>query len=348
MASISSWCVLLTLSACWAAPVPTTLPSTMLAAKDTGSTPCVKPVHGQTSGSFDCVQTSTSTVPKPIIFQALVRVNVSSVNPSDVDMVEGRLGKIMGTLGVDFAGEVVAVGPLCSKLKVGDAVWGATLHAYAEYAIVVCALTSKLGDVSPRHVGTLPEVSMTSAQALKKAGAPWDPSKNVTVVITSGSGGTGFVAIQLAKSYGAAKVITATGGPANIAFLKSIGADVVVDYHQADVFSTLANNSVDVVYDNYGAPGTADKAMPSLRSGGVFVFLPGKGGSLSKHPKQGVKQINYGLMIPSASLLDELLVLYNAGKLKPHIQNSYPLTNVSGAFAESAAGHVVGKLQITM
>ena len=138
------------------------------------------------------------------------------------------------------------------------------------------------------------------------------------------------------------------GNPANVALLKSLGADIVVNYHEHDLFSTLANNSVDVVYDNYGAPGTADKAMAALKPGGVFIFLPGKGGSLSKKPKQGVKQINYGIMVPSASLLDELLVLYKANKLKAHVQRSYPLTNVSGAFMESAMGHVVGKLAIEM
>jgi NADPH:quinone reductase-like Zn-dependent oxidoreductase len=353
----SSVCLLLLLAiGTFGAPVPARqllggtsgqLPTTMLAAKDSGASACVRPVHGQ-GGNFDCVETSTVNVPKPLPGTAIVRMNTSSVNPSDVDIVEGKFGKLFGTLGADFSGIVVAVGPFCSKFQVGDAVWGATKGAYAEYAIVVCVITSKLGDVSPRDVGTLPEVSMTSAQALKKAGAPWDPKKNVTVVITSGSGGTGFVAVQLAKAYGAGTVITATGGQANIDFLKSIGADIVVDYHQQELFSTLANNSVDVVYDNYGAAGTADKAMPSLKAGGVFIFLPGKGAALSKHPKEGVKQINYGIMVPSASLLDELLQLYKTDKLKPHVQRSYPLTNVSGAFTESAAGHVLGKLAIVM
>jgi len=345
--------LLLTISACWAMPArdlsaAPSLPSTMLAARDSGSSPCVKPTHN-TTGSFSCVETSTVSVPKPFIGTALVRMNVSSVNPSDVAIVEGRIGKFFGTLGADFAGTVVSVGPLCSKLKPGDAVWGYTKGSYAEYAIVYCIVTGKLGDVSPRDVGTLPEVGMTSAEALKKAGAPWDPSKNVTVVITSGSGGTGFAAIQLAKAYGATTVITATGGSANIELLKSIGADIVVDYHKQDIFSTLANNSVDVVFDNYGAVGTADKAMPSLNSdGGVFILLKTpKGGAVSKHPKEGVKQ-HSTFCLPSASALDELLGFYKNGKLKPHVSNSYPLTNVSGAFAESAAGHVVGKLAIVM
>mmetsp|Transcript_24973 Transcript_24973/g.50184 ORF Transcript_24973/g.50184 Transcript_24973/m.50184 type:complete len:133 (-) Transcript_24973:181-579(-) len=114
------------------------------------------------------------------------------------------------------------------------------------------------------------------------------------------------------------------------------------------VFTPLANNSVDVVYDNYGAPGTADRAMATLKPGGTFIFLPGKGGSISKHPKPGVVQINYGLMVPSVKVLDELVGLHQSGALRPHVQATFPLTNVSGAFTLSAAGHVVGKLAITM
>ena len=88
--------------------------------------------------------------------------------------------------------------------------------------------------------------------------------------------------------------------------------------------------------------------MASLKPNGTFIFLPGKGGAVTKHPKPGVKQINYGLMIPSVATLDELLVMYRAGALKPRVQAAYPLANVSGAFAVSAAGHVVGKLAIAM
>jgi len=319
------------------------LPSTMLRAHVHGTVKCDKATR-----QFGCLDVDTVRVPTPLFGQALVRVNVSSVNPSDVDIAEGKLGRFFGTLGADFAGTVVAVGPICAKLKVGDAVWGVTKGAYAEYAIVICALTSKLGDTDPRAVGTLPEVSLTSAQALKKTGAPWDQARNLTVVVTSGSGGTGFVALQLAKAYGAGVVVTATGSAANAAFCKSMGADVVVNYHEADLWSTLANNSVDVVYDNYGAPGTADKAMAALKPTGTFIFLPGKGGKLSQHPKPGVKQINYGLMVPSAKLLDELLALHRSGKLKAHVESGYNLKNVSDAFALSASGHVVGKLAIHM
>jgi NADPH-dependent curcumin reductase CurA len=68
-------------------------------------------------------------------------------------------------------------------------------------------------------------------------------------------------------------VITSTSGADNIAFCKSMGADVVTDYKQVEIFSTLANNSVDVVYDNYGAKGTADLAMRVSSSDIVTTWL---------------------------------------------------------------------------
>merc|ERR1711871_425067 len=326
-----------------ALPVLDDIPQTMLAARSNST--CQK--HGDFAS---CIEVVTVKTPKPMIGEALVRMSTSSVNPSDCDIVEGLAGRLIGTrLGVDFAGEVVSKGALCSNLQVGDKVRGATLGAFAEYAIVYCAITGKLGDsVSPAAVGTLPEVSMTSAEALKKTGAPWGKAKNYTVVITSGSGGTGFVGVQLAKAYGAGKVITATSGAANIDFVKSIGADVVIDFKEQDIFSALQNDTVDIVYDNFGAAGTADRAMPKLKAGGVFVFLPGKDGALSKHPKPGVKQINYGLMVPSARTLDEMLALYQSGALKAHVQATYPLSNISAAYQASASGTVVGKVAVSL
>ena len=199
-------------------------PTTMLAARASTIKPCTAATN------FDCIKLVNISVPSPGPHEAIVRVNVSSVNPSDVD-VEENLGRLFGTLGVDVAGVVVEKGEKCDNLEIGDKVWSYTKGAYAQYAFVICAITGKLGDVEPRDIGTLGEVGTTSSQALRKTGAPWDAAKNLTVVITSGSGGTGFVGIQLAKAYGAGKIITACSA-ANIPFVKSLGADVAVDYHQ--------------------------------------------------------------------------------------------------------------------
>jgi len=196
------------------------------------------------------------------------------------------------------------------------------------------------------EAATLPLTALTDYQALKKAGSPWTGKKNLTVVITSGSGGTGVAAIQLAKAYGATRIITASS-PSHTALLKQLGATDVIDYHKSTIWKELAEDSVDVVYDNYGAPGTADEAMPSLRSGGAFVFLPGKGGDISKHPKAGVKQINYGLCDSSKHEdLDALKAIVDGGNLKAVVQQTFNLDDIVKALDTSFAGHVVGKLAI--
>ena len=83
-----------------------------------------------------------------------------------------------------------------------------------------------------------------------------------------------------AKAYGAKNIIAA-GGPKSLDLMKQWGATTVVDYHKESVFDAAGgNDTVDVVFDNHGAPGTADKAMPVIRAGGVFIFLPGLGGSI--------------------------------------------------------------------
>ena len=125
----------------------------------------------------------------------------------------------------------------------------------------------------------MPEVGLTSLFSLKRTasepgsplpqGSPWPSKSNLTVLITAGAGGTGSIGIQLAKAWGASHIATAASGDASIQFVRSLGATYVTDYKKVDIFDSLPGDSVDVVYDNYGAEGTADKAMRVLRSGGT-------------------------------------------------------------------------------
>lgn len=119
------------------------------------------------------------------------------------------------------------------RFKPGDAVWGWSVGTFQEefYAIGdAIGLAPKGPGLDLAAIGTLPEVGATSAECLKQTGAPWDRTRNLTVMITSGSGGTGFTGVQLAKVYGAGVIATATSGAENIAFCKSLGADIVTDY----------------------------------------------------------------------------------------------------------------------
>jgi alcohol dehydrogenase len=277
----------------------------------------------------------------------LVAVKGASVNPIDVDFVE--MGVSRGTLGMDGAGVVAAVNG-CANFKVGDEVWtvGIKSGSFAEYAVIPCnAAGLKPKTLSFVDAGTIPMVGATSLRCLQDGLGM--PLTNLTVVVTSGQGGTGFIGVQLAKALGASKVVTAATG-AGIDVMKKLGADVVIDYHKQELFDALEDDSVDVVYDNFGRPGTADKAMHAIRKGGVFMILPGGNkGQPSAHPKAGVRQVaNCRTKNLDPEALNALAQLFDAGKLLPHTMSpTYSLSEVAQAFTRLLSPGVVGKVAIT-
>jgi len=319
------------------AEIAAPLPSQMKAVLASG-TPCESgpgPYH------WTCISEKTVDVPHPGAGQMLVAMKGASVNLITVELVEPLCkslpspcwnGTVSGSTG---SGVVVKMGEgnACDGFVVGDEVWMLG-GQYAEYAIVPCNATGlglKPKNLSFVDAGTIPLVGATSLQCLQAANMSLT---NLTVVVTRGNGGTGFMGIQLAKALGASRVITAATGR-GIDVMKNAGADVVIDYHKEDLFDVLGFDSVDVVFDNFGLPGTADKAMTAIRSGGVFMILSGgNDGKASDHPKSGVRQV------PSCQTkevgteeLDTLAKLFDAGKLQPPREtHTYGLCEVAQAF----------------
>lgn len=188
----------------------------------------------------DCVDIDTVDRPTDKRGFVVIQVNASSVNPSDVDGVES--GSCANGCGADVAGTVVSC-PGCASLKVGDEVWGLGLKTYAEYASAPeIGLGLRPKSLTFAEAGSIPQVGMTSYVCLKRtglgtppgtpmpAGNPWT-KENITVVVTAGSGGTGFMGIELAKVWGATNIITASTGE-GIAFCYGLGATLVVDYNE--------------------------------------------------------------------------------------------------------------------
>ena len=112
------------------------------------------------------------------------------------------------------------------------------------------------------------------------------------------------------------------------------------------------DNSVDAVFDNYGGNGTADRAMRALRAGGTYLLLPhGNGqGALSKHPKPGVRQIDFGDVDNARhDTLDQLAAFFDKGALRidaggvPGVQRAFGFDDAAQAYATVAAGEVLGK-----
>jgi len=296
---------------------------------------------------WSCVSEKTVEVPSPSEGQVLLAMHGSSVNPINVDFVEPHcateIGCSDGTMGNDGAGTVVASS--CADFKVGDEVWGGIHGAYAQYAIADCkGIGLKPTNLDFISAGTMGVVGGTARQCLLAAGLV---KPNLTVVITSGQGGTGFMAVQMAKAMGATRVITSATGD-GIDFVKALGADVVVDYHQQEIAVALENDSVDVVFDNLGVPGTADKIMHAIRPGGTFlVLMGGNGGNISDHPKEGVNQVYFGFATFGTPELDYMKGEFEAGTLTARVmQPVYTLSEVPEAFTRLRSHGVLGKIAI--
>ena len=327
-------------------------PSTMRAVRKTGLAGCGPP-------SFGCVVVSGST-PVPVAGHREVLINVSSsgVNPDELTVLS--LPAVHYTLGIDVAGVVAALGPGCTRLKVGDMVWAAGIKGgMAEFAVRPEATVGVVpAGVDMVAAGTLPTVAMTSFGALRSAGAPWTPSlsrsrhrggdRELTVLVTAGTGGTGYTAVQLAKAQGATRVITAATGT-GIAFAKSIGADVVVDYTKGSVYDAAPNGSVDVVISNHKSNSTAERAMAKLRNpGGIYVTLDGD--TTSEVPV-GITQIDYDLFDPKEAArfveyLDAIGSLIAEGAVRTEVQQVYGFDQVKAALNVEAKGGVLSKLAV--
>ena len=176
------------------------------------------------------------------------------------------------------------------------------------------------------------------------------PLKGKTVLILGGTGGTGSVAVQLAKNvYGAAKVIT-TASAANFEFLKKLGADQAIDYQEDKWWEGLQNGTIHAIFDTVGQEGTGPLATAMLAQDGVFITIAHKGPAvgLDANPKPNTVQIYHKLSKDNAVKdLDILKSWVDNGKLMATVSNIYPLEELPAAWTESDAGHVQGKLAVT-
>ena len=167
-----------------------------------------------------------------------------------------------------------------------------------------------------------------------------------TVFISGGAGGTGHLAIQLAKWIGA-KVITTTSTH-NIDFVRDLGADVVIDYTQQSFVEIIKD--VDVALDTIGGD-VLRQAFRVVKRGGTIVSLPGHAGVKAigdqLAPQYGVTFV-FTPVHPSGEQLAAMAPLFDAGHLNVYIDAAFPLRDVAQAHKLSEGGHVCGKLVLTV
>lgn len=319
----------------------------------------MKAVVYEKYGPPDVLEMKEIEKPLPKEDEVLVKIHASSVNSWDWDRLTGRpyLYRLLSgirkpklqILGADVAGTVEAIGQKIRHFKVGDEVFGdlseGNWGGFAEYT---CAKENQL-IVKPSFIGmkqaaAIPQAGTMALQALREK----QNLKGRKVLMNGGGGAVGSFAIQLAKFYGAE--VTAVDTGSKFDFMKSLGADHVIDYKKEN----FTENGVkyDLIVDVVANQGIYDYKR-ALSKEGSYVLIGGKiptalqvglmGLMISK--KQGKK---IGILgIKTNQGLSDIIKLIESGNLKVVIDKSFPLKNAAEAIRYLGEGHVKGKVVIT-
>jgi NADPH:quinone reductase-like Zn-dependent oxidoreductase len=198
-------------------------------------------------------QMKLEDLPRPPIRsdEALVRIRAAGVNPVDWKIREGQLKNVFRssfplTLGQDFAGDILEAGAYLRGFKAGDQVFGFASGTYAEFATLTAPeLVRMPGSVDYVTAASMPTAGLTAYQLIFDV---VKAAKNLRVLIHGAAGGVGSFAVQLARSRNAR--VFATASAQDVAYLKSIGAEQVVDY-QSERFENRLQD-MDAVVDLVG------------------------------------------------------------------------------------------------
>ena len=326
----------------------------------------MKAAYIQRYGNINDVQLGEQSKPTLTENAVLVKVHAASINPLDLRVLEGEFKTILPVqfpfiLGNDFAGIVVEVGANVIQFKVGDNVYAKTdlNGAFAEYTVVKqSSLALKPDNISMELAASLPLVSLTAWQALVEIANVQAGQK---VLIHTGSGGVGSIAIQLAKHLGA--IVATTTSSKNIAWVKALGADIIIDYKTTDFEQELKD--YDVVLDTQGG-NILEKSFNVLKRGGRIVSISGPPDrnlaeainanwllkciipllSWSIRHKAKKRGITYSFLFmqPNGQQLSKISKLVESGKINPIVDKTYELSEIKDAFQYVNTGRAKGKV----
>ncbi|MCZ8539824.1 NADP-dependent oxidoreductase [Psychrobacillus psychrodurans] len=286
--------------------------------------------------------------PTPKEKQVIVKLHATSINPIDWKLREGYLKAMMPfefpiILGWDVAGMVEEVGEHVQDFKVGDRVFArpetTNRGTYSEYTIVDTHLLAKIPDnISFEEAACVPLACLTAWQCLFDFG---NIQKGDKVLIHAGAGGVGTFAIQLAKNVGA--YVAATAGKHNVDFLKSLGADEVIDYKKQDFEKVLTE--FDFVLDSLGGE-NQEKSFTVLKEGGKLASIVSEPNQ-EKAKQKNIKSGNVWL-VPNGQQLEKIANLLGQNKLRVIIGHKFPFSEegIKEAHALSESHHAKGKIVI--
>lgn len=278
--------------------------------------------------------------PQPAAGEVLVRVEATAINPVDWKLREGRFPNLAlpFTPGGDFCGTVEAVGEGVKGFQKGDSVYGVapgSLGADAEFvAVPLSNMSLKPRTLGPVEAASVPLAGMTAWQGLFEHGrlAPGQ-----TVLILGASGGVGSFAVQLAKLHGATVIGTASSR--NVARVRRLGADRVIDYRKEKVEETV--KGVDLVLDLVGGE-LQKRAMSCLKDGGRLVSAVQPPDEASAKAS-GISALMFR-MKPDAQQLRELAAKLEGGELTAEVAKILPLEKAAEAEELNRRGEIDGKI----
>ncbi|MPR36972.1 NAD(P)-dependent alcohol dehydrogenase [Salmonirosea aquatica] len=312
-------------------------------------------------GSTDVFQFKTVAMPQPKPDEVMVKVIATTATTADAMMRTGKpyfarlflgLTKPKNPIpGTGFAGYIEQVGEGVRDFRVGDAVFGLTtlgFGANAEFLTIreTGVILPKPANLDFAEAASYGDGHLTSFNFLKQVAKV---SAGHRVLINGASGSLGTSAIQLAKYFGAE--VTAVCSGKNAGLVKSLGADVVIDYTKADF--TQSDQTFDFIFDTIGRS-SFRKCKPILKKNGVYLSPVMKlsllvqmmltklsGGKKAKFEATG---LNPDPVL--RTLLSQVLCIHQAGKLKTIIDRQFPLAKLADAHAYIDSGHKVGNVVI--
>jgi NADPH2:quinone reductase len=313
-------------------------------------------------GEHDALTYEDIPVPEPGEGQARVKIEATGVNFVDVYQRKGMYKPALPfTLGQEAAGIVDAVGANVSEVKVGDRVaYTSVLGSYAEYAVVPAwRLVPIPNGITSEQAAAVLLQGMT-AHYLALSTFPLKAGD--VALIHAAAGGTGALLVQIAKRCGA-KIIATAGNAEKAHVAKSMGADEVIVYTQADFETEVKritnNRGVDVVYDSVGKD-TFDKSLNCLRMRGMMVLFGQSSGSVPPFDPQILNaKGSLFLTRPTlahytatrAEILQRAADLFKwmlAGELHVRIDKTFPLAHVADAHRYLESRQAMGKIVLTI
>ena len=281
--------------------------------------------------------------PTPEEGELIVRVAAAGVGPWDALIREGKSvvqPSLPLILGSDFAGIVDSVGTGVIQFQPGDEVFGVTnkqfCGAYAEYAVASAEMVAaRPRSLSFVEAASVPVVAVTAYQML------FDYAQiktGQTVLIHGAAGNVGAYAVQLAKQ--AELQVFATAGPADVDYVRGLGAETVVDYKSIKFEDAVP--PVDAVLDTVGGE-TQLRSFRVLKPGGILVSV------ISPPPQRAGFRAAFFLVDVTATRLDTLARLFDSRKLTTNVGTVLPLEEARSAHEMlGGAPHKRGKIVLTM